>query len=132
MVKVILGYPGVGVASWVEHQPEGSVKQSTKFDIDELNALPETVTHYAAPLTEEALQQCADAKIAAVLFYPAPTALTGFTQRQTDEGLTWADDAEHLDAVKADLAGFRSNSVTRNRHIVLGRNETVLDYGNDL
>lgn len=128
MAKVLLGYPGVGLINWVKGREEGTAVWSDKFDLAELAALNSDVIYYGAPLTEEALQLCAENKFSATLVYPAPVTLSEYSERQVNEGMSKADSDALLALAPEQLRVFREDTSKRNQHIVLGRNEYTVDF----
>lgn len=128
MAKVILGYPGVGLIGWVKGRDEGTGVWSDKFDPVELADLNSDVVVYGAPLTEEALQLCADNKIGATLVYPAPVTLSEYSERQVNEGMSKDDSDALLALAPEQLRVVREDTSKRNQHMVLGRNEYAVDF----
>lgn len=122
MYKVLLGYPGSGLKAGIASAVDLSTVEWVETLTDEaLAGVPDTVLYVGGLLTAENLAYCKEAKLAATVIYPAPTAIGEYPNRWQADGYSAGDIANY----SVDLSAIRADTVRANRHVVLGRGETV-------
>lgn len=126
MGKVILGYPGVGIKSWIAGAAEPDrVLWQDELDLVGAITLPPEVTYVCAELTLGNLDACVEAKVSTILVYPAPTAMGEYPVRWAGESKSEEQVAELLATSDGDLRTVREDASLRTTHIVLGRGENA-------
>lgn len=124
MARILMGYPGSGLMTWVKQQPDDAKPiWQTEFDESVLGGDVTLCIQYSY----DNLQALAEKTLGVTVLYPAPECIPEYYDRMLEEGVDEADAQLYAATIDSDLRDLRESENPNEHHVILGRGEYCYD-----
>ncbi|QXO11040.1 hypothetical protein pEaSNUABM54_00214 [Erwinia phage pEa_SNUABM_54] len=124
MARILMGYPGSGLSTWVKQQPDESKPiWQTEFDASAVAGDAVVCIQYSY----DNMQAVAAAGLGVTMLYPAPECIPEYYDRMIEEGVEEADAQLFAATIDSDLRDLRESENPNEHHVILGRGEYCYD-----